>query len=58
MFSGLIAVTAAPVADIAAGHSAVDIAGITVLTLVILFAHRENIVDLILKKNVKAGQAE
>jgi len=58
MLSGLIAVAAAPAAAIVAGHSAVDVAGITVLTLVILFAHRVNIVDLVRKKNVVAGQTE
>ncbi len=58
MLSGLMAVATAPAAAIVAGHSAVDIVGITVLTLVILFAHRENIVDLIRKKNVEARQTE
>ena len=56
MLCGLIVVATAPAAAIAAGHSAVDIVGITLLTLVILFAHRENIAALTRSKDIEERQ--
>jgi glycerol-3-phosphate acyltransferase PlsY len=47
MLSGLIAVAAAPAAAVVAGHTALDIAGITGLAFLIIFAHRDNIAGLV-----------
>lgn len=52
MLSGLIAVMAMPVAAILMGHSAADLIGIFVLTILILFAHRGNVAELIPQKHV------
>ncbi len=58
MLSGLIAVATMPAVAITAGHSAIDIAGVIALTIVILFAHRNNLAELIRKKRFDAETIE
>jgi acyl phosphate:glycerol-3-phosphate acyltransferase len=56
MFSGLIAVLALPVAAALRGYPAGDFTGILVLAVLILFAHRGNITELIPKKHADGSR--
>jgi len=47
IISGLAAIAAMPVMTIVAGHSALDILGIGLLAVIILFAHRANVKDIV-----------
>jgi hypothetical protein len=53
MLSGLTAVAIMPIAAVLTRHSAADIIGILLLAILILFAHRKNIAELILQKHVE-----
>ena len=58
IISGLVAVIALPFSAVATGHKAVDVVGIVILTILILWAHRVHIRNIVLtrrKNNIMAG---